>query len=751
MIMFASAESTVEDFEIRITSIRQLNDKTAMFAGVATSDNIVTDASTLIFVETHPDRLGGMEPAVGQHWEITGSCSKSTQRYERHSRPVLLVNATKAECIVPADHEALVKFISRDKDFAGISENKARKLIKAFPEAPHQAVLQNDVQTLADACDLTNKAAERLKDGFRKYHNIKYAKWLSNHGVPLSIVSRIIKYHDFRTIDLITENPWRLMDFGMPFDKASDIARQIIKSKDGEVSEEKYKTDPRRIIAATEDAMHKIASRGHTVATHRQIIKHLSDKHFDIKLAEAAIELAVRFKKLICVENRLYQLTGTYIHEAVIAKRLLKLTAIEQWSADEEKAYREALAETPFLNDNQKLATQRSVMYGASVITGGAGTGKTTVLRTVLSTYSSLGYKIQGVAVAGRAAMRMHEGTGCYSCTIAKYLRKDSPRHDDKYVLVIDEASMLDVQTMFALVTHLPDTARIIFVGDVQQLPSIGAGRVFADIINSNKVPVTILEKNERSEDSTGIPHYSECVIKGEVPKQLTMGNITFHDVGVDAIERTVDALVAKSNDETQVVGMTRKGFKNMAGIEQINRNVQATLNQDGKKISVSANGHHQFVDLRENDRVIFTRNNYDKAVWNGTLGTVHNINQRDDVYAEVHTDDGDIIEITHSMLFEMQLSYAITLHKAQGSQFKRIIITLTNTRMLDRSWLYTAITRAETHVDIVGPKELLLQAIATESKAMQRQTRLKSMLDSDFVVLKTKDDGTIWNIPKSA
>lgn len=742
MIMFASAQSKVEDFEIRITSIRQLNDSTAIFAGIATKDTFITDASTLIFVDTHPNRLGGMEPAVGQHWKITGSCSKSTQKYEKHSRPVLLVDVTKAECIVPADHEALIKFISRDKEFAGISDNKARKLIKAFPDDPYRSVVENNAQTLAHVCDLTLKAAERIKNGFKKYHNMKYAKWLANHGVPLSIVSRIIKYHDFRTIDLITENPWRLMDFSIPFDKASDIARQIIKTKDGEISEEQYKTDPRRIIAATEDAMHKIAQGGHTVATLRQIIKRLRDKHFDKNLAEAAIKLAVRCKKLICVDEGLYQLVGTYIHEAVIAKRLLKLTGIEKWGVIEETAFKQALEDNPFaLTDNQKLATQRSAMYGVSVITGGAGTGKTTVLRTVLRTYSNLGYNIQGVAVAGRAAMRMHESTGCYSCTIAKYLRKDSPKHGEKYVLVIDEASMLDVQTMFALVTHLPDTARIIFVGDVQQLPSIGAGRVFADIINSKKVPVTTLDIVQRQADTTGIPHYSECVINGDVPKQLSMGNITFHDVGVDAIERTVDSLVAKSDDETQIIGMTRKGWKNIAGIEQINRNVQAVLNRQGKRITISANGHHQFVDIRENDRVIFTRNNYDKAVWNGTLGTIKNVNQRDDIYTEVHTDDGDIIDITHSMLFEMQLSYAISLHKAQGSQFKRIIITLTNKRMLDRSFLYTAITRAETHVDIVGPKELLLQAIATESKDTQRNTRLKSMLDDDFVTLKIRDD----------
>lgn len=159
---------------------------------------------------------------------------------------------------------------------------------------------------------------------------MKYANWLSNHGVPLSIVGRIIKYHDFRTIDLITENPWRLMDFGLSFSDASLIARRIITSKDGSLDEVNYTTDPRRIVAATEDAMNTISKRGHTVASRQQIIRQLLEKRFDKKLAETAIELAIHIKKLIRVDENKYMLTGTYIQEAVIAKRLLKLAQIEQ-------------------------------------------------------------------------------------------------------------------------------------------------------------------------------------------------------------------------------------------------------------------------------------------------------------------------------------------------------------------------------------------------------------------------------------
>ncbi|MEM7419357.1 MAG: AAA family ATPase [Pseudomonadota bacterium] len=741
-MIFGQGENKITDFEIRVTNIRQLNSKTALFSGVATNNTFVVDGSTLIFVDTHPDHLGGMQPQVGQHWRVSGSYSKSTKKYDKYSRPVINIEATKAECIVPVAHEALIKFIANDKDFAGISESKARKLVKAFPDDLYRAVINNSIEDLADIAGLTQKSAERLKKGFSKYHNMKYANWLSNHGVPLSIVGRIIKYHDFRTIDLITENPWRLMDFGLSFSDASLIARRIITSKDGSLDEVNYTTDPRRIVAATEDAMNTISKRGHTVASRQQIIRQLLEKRFDKKLAETAIELAIHIKKLIRVDENKYMLTGTYIQEAVIAKRLLKLAQIEQWGEQEEKAFTEAIAEDKILSDPkkrslaQKRAIQRSAMHGTSVITGGAGTGKTTVLRALLRTYDKLGFAIQGVAVSGRASERMHESTGCSSYTIAKYLMQDSPKHGDKYVLVIDEASMLDVQTMFAIVTHLPDTARIVFVGDVQQLPSIGPGRVFADIIISKKVPVSVLDKVRRQADDTGIPSYASSVIAGKVPEKLSTGNITFHDVEVEKIESVVNELVSSMDDEVQVIGMTHKGWKHNAGVEQINRNVQNVLNADGKPITISINSQPHHIDIRENDRVIFTRNNYNKGVWNGTLGKVVKVEQQNDVYADVLTDEQDIIGITHSLLFEMQLSYAITLHKAQGSQFKRIIVVLTNDQMLDRSWLYTAITRAETHVEIVGPEEKLIKAIKTESKAALRETNLDTLLSGNFVVL---------------
>tara|TARA_B110000211_G_scaffold136954_1_gene156689 strand:- start:1380 stop:3623 length:2244 start_codon:yes stop_codon:yes gene_type:complete len=735
-----TAEHDTSHFEIRVTSIRNVNEKIALFAGVPTHKQRAYQASVLILVEAHPDKLAGMMPQQGQFWKVSGKATNSTITFDKHTRPVIEVIADSCECFIPANSEALIKFISNDADFAGISENKARKLVETYPEGPYDAVLQNSVETLANACGLTIKTAERLKNGFYKYQNLKYAKWLSNAGVPLSVVSRIIKHHDRRTIELISDNPYRLMDFGLSFDKTSEIARSILKNQSNDFAESNYLNDPRRIIAATDDAMLKIAGRGHTAASTSEIKTQLSKRIHDKKLVDAAITLSERAKKLIRIGEKRYQSTSAYVYEAVIAKRLLKLIKIDHWDSAKEHAFENAVADIPVpLNTNQKLAIQTSVMFGVSVITGGAGTGKTTVLHAVIKAYNDLGYQVQGVAIAGRAQMRLHQVTGCESCTAAKYLMKPKARYGDKYVLIIDEASMIDVRTMFSIVTHLPESARILLVGDVQQLPPIGEGRVFADIINSEKVPTTVLDIVERQDESTGIPEYSKLIIGGDIPPQLSTGNIRFHDIEIEDIESKVTDLMftAKAaNEEVQVVGMTRNGWRGAAGVEHINLRVQNTLNPHGQPIIIGRNEQSLFVNIKKNDRVIFKRNNYDKAVFNGTLGTVISAERESDYVAKVQTDDNDIIDIAHNMLFDLELSYAITVHKAQGSQFKRIIIVLTNDSMLDRSWLYTAITRAESYVDIVGPKSKLLRAIGTTSKATKRSTNLQELLNRNFVKL---------------
>ena len=734
--------TTVITQTIRITSILGVNNAKAMFAGVPVENGVTKETRSLFRIATKTESLGGMAPRVGQHWKIKGEGELKLEKLKGIPWKVTYFENCECECVIPDNHEAFVEFIANDKAFKGIRKSKAWELVKAFPNNPYKAVIASRADDLADATSLTVETARRLKEGFRKYQNLSHAKWLTNLGVPLSVVTRLIKHHGEKTIRLIEENPWRLMDFGLSYDKSGEIARELLSKGDNAISVQEFLQHPYRLIAAVEDVMMWLSRQRHNTLATKSDIKKRLDTHIKglgaDKLKEAAITLSLKAKKIVQVSETEFQATGTYVMEAVIAKRLRKLVSIEKWDIEEDVAFAKAIEDMPFLNDMQKLSIRNSVTYGTSVITGGSGTGKTTTLRGVLRTYVELGYTVQGVALAGRASKRLYESTGCLCSTIAKFLKQDPPKDNEKYVLVIDETSMVDVRSMFNMVTHLPDTARIIMVGDVQQLPPIGEGRVFADVINSSIVPTVALTKVERHDDDSDIASYANEIINSRIPPSLSGKNVTFYDVPVEQIEKKITQIISSSPEEIQVVAATRKGAEQLhAGVSQINVAVQTAFNPLGEKITSSNNNEFDYTDIRKGDRIVFTRNNYDLGVWNGTLGEVVGVQATGEVLAQIRTDDDELIDVTYSTIPDIELSYALTAHKVQGSQFKRIIVVVTNPGMIDCSWLYTAITRAESHVDIVGPKDLFISAIGKRPSADKRQTNLVSLLKGNFILNK--------------
>lgn len=397
-------------------------------------------------------------------------------------------------------------------------------------------------------------------------------------------------------------------------------------------------------------------------------------------------------------------------------------------------AIKEAVLELPYdLTDRQLEAVEACLTHKFSCITGGAGTGKTTVLRTVLKAYNHLDYEIHAVALSGRAAMRLHESVGFFTMTIARLLREEpiAPSEEQaKHLLVIDEASMIDLPTMYRIVTHLDPSVRIIFSGDPNQLPPIGCGKVLADIVESGAIPNTKLDIVKRQEGTTGIPEYSACINRGEVPPGLTTGAITFHETPPDQIVSVCHCLYAMSPQTTQIVGATK------AMIADLNHHCQKQVNPAGKRLQFNLYGDDYFLDLREGDPILFTKNNYNIGIQNGSLGVLTSVEGRVDEeessYGTVTLDTGETIAITEDVLDCMELGYAITLHKAQGSQFPRIIVALQKGRITDRAWLYTAITRAQAEVHIVGASSEFIAMTRAVSHAHRRNSYLINLLKSN-------------------
>ncbi len=716
----------LNDEQFRVTSIPFNSSNFMIFTGVPIKKDSyrVNSGKYFVSVKIDPNSLP-VQPALGQHWSVkgarsigpisTGDCQMQQHTYE---------NPVQIECQLPESGEQLIQFISKEKDFKGIGESKARELWRLLGKEFH-IILRHDSPESRDRLRsvLSEDSIDALFAGYAKYTNLSHCNWMSQRKIPASVQQRLLKHHGENSIQAIQENPYLLIGFGMSFDQV-ELSLTHWQLKRGIKA-----NDPQRLSAALEISLRKEIEKGHTFTNHSSLRPHLNKLLKDSSLVSQAFAAGHdKAQFILNPTSRTYHPTAQLLMENVVAKRLIAL--ITQKDLFDEKAYKafdEALKDLPYeLTQKQSEAVSVCLDNGVSCITGGAGTGKTTVLRTGLRAYNSLGFEIHAVALSGRAAMRLHESIGFPTKTIAAFLKGDpiEPTPERKnHLLIIDEASMIDLPTMYRLVTHIDPSVRIIFTGDPDQLPPIGCGKVLADIVGSNAIANTMLDIVKRQEGSTGIPEYSKLVNAGVVPEQLSMGNIHFHQTQKNDIADVCCALYEKSPSNSRVMAPTKKL------VSEINNLVQSKVNPGGQRLRFKMHGDLFYLDLRLNDAILFTQNQYDKGIQNGSLGTLTSVEGSGESYGEVTLDTDVKIEVNQAVLDCMELGYAITLHKAQGSQFPRIIIALQKGRIADRAWLYTAITRAETEVHIVGSEENFKEIVQRSSNAQFRNSYLKTLL----------------------
>jgi exodeoxyribonuclease V alpha subunit len=380
------------------------------------------------------------------------------------------------------------------------------------------------------------------------------------------------------------------------------------------------------LSAALEVAIRKEIDKGHTFTTQDNIRPHLTkllkDKELVAKAFKAGHDKA---QYILNPDTRTYHPTAQLLMENVVAKRLKALASKNNLYDDNaESSYCSAVGELPYkLTKKQSEAVITCLDNSVSCITGGAGTGKTTVLRTALRAYSQMGFEIHAVALSGRAAMRLHESIGFITSTIAKLLRGEPIEptpENQKHLLVIDEASMIDLPTMYCLVNQLHPSVRLIFAGDPDQLPPIGCGKVLSDIVDSKVIANTMLDIVKRQEGSTGIPEYSKLINQGTVPKQLTTGAIHFHEKNKSDIAQACCELYQQSPDNSRVMAPTK------ALVADINKLTQEAVNPDGKMLKFEMHGEQLFQNMRLNDVILFTQNHYDKGIQNGSLGRLRSL-----------------------------------------------------------------------------------------------------------------------------
>lgn len=665
------------------------------------------------------------EPVAGQVWKIEGDYEVRTVDVGNYLQNIHHYALPKTfDFKLPHDGETFIQFLAKDPDFKGIGESKARELWYRFGPKIHEVLQANGSKYLEELREaLSDKSIKALYVVYAKYSNLKHTIWMTKAGVPASVQRRLLKYHKAGTVEAINHNPYELVHFGMTISQVDQLLK-----KEGCAWQGDYYQN--RIQSAALEALHSCFTDGSTYVTQRK----LTDKVFGILKHSQNTEAAVAWLKcnpsfaLFNEPESRFHVTSTAIQELAVAKRF-KLLASRSGALtpNDEAALSTVLSTIAHeLTEKQLEAVRTLLINDISCLTGGAGTGKTFTCNTFLKTAVELGYEIFAVALSGRAAMRLHESVGFETKTIARFLREEPVicGTGEKKLLLIGEASMVDLPTMFKIINHISPHVKIIFTGDPNQLPPIGAGKILHDLVRSEMITNTTLNIVKRQDGATGIPQYAASIKDGVVPPRLSSGNIFFHQVTKSARYEAVIKLYSANPQVTKVISSTRKAT------EALNTSLQALHNGDSPRMDFVINNEERYIDFKLNDDVLFTQNHHYLGIQNGTLGKLVSTTQRVEVLGVVRSDSGETIEITEALLANMELGYAITLHKAQDSQFKRVVILLEENRITDRSWLYTAVTRAECEVHIVGTADTFRKVVEAEATAFRRKTLLKELME---------------------
>ncbi|HBN6296983.1 TPA: AAA family ATPase [Vibrio parahaemolyticus] len=707
---------------MEITTIHFETNKETQFTGVfiRKSQPEMVSAKSYVLVRC-PVNVMDFAPTEGQCVQITGDfVIVDDLRGHYQLKRFDFINPKRVKLVLPSASNEFVNFISKERDFVGIGISKAKELWRTYGSKIFDILEKQQLNPLLSI--LTEKSAVALIAGFEKYQTLKYTEWFCSHGIPPAIQQKLFKYHKDTVVEELKDNPYLLVTFGMNFKDADEIARSYFHiERHADI----------RFIAAIEQTIRNHTRSGHTYMTKGELRSKLFDIMRNYDVVDRAMQVAGhKLSFRIDPDTQHYHPVGMYVTEAVIAKRLVKLVTSEtKWNYAAETAMHQAINELPFtLADKQQLAVKEALSHHVSIITGGAGTGKTTILKTVLKAYSALKYNIYPMALSGRAAMRLHESIGLPTSTIAKFLR-EPPIGAGKNLIVIDEASMLDLHTMYKIVTHSDPSVRFLLVGDRDQLPSIGSGLVLSDMIDSGLISVVKLDIVQRQSESSGIPEYSKSVNDGIVPPELSTGCIHFHPVHDEDIVETCTRLYSEAPSDSQVVSSSIKITS------EINESCQKVVNPDGVAMYVHMYSNEKLeTDFRINDPVIFTINDYQAGVQNGTLGVLESIEAKGNHLGRVRTDDGKEVNLTRALFDSLKRAYSITLHKAQGSQFKRTIVALDGAPMVDRAWLYTAITRTEDELHIVGSEANFKKAVTSLSARYKRRTWLDKLIHEEYL-----------------
>ncbi len=671
------------------------------------------------------------------------------------------LKAISFKASIPNDIVSLERYLSSGA-IKGVGPSIAHKIIQTFKDDTKR-VIEEEPELLSKIKGISGKKAQDIAYQFEEKRDLRDAMiFLSQYGINGTLAVKLYKVYEDEIYYIIKQNPYKLSEDvrGIGFKTADEIARKVGIEKDSEF----------RIKSAVEYILYLNAEKGNTYMKVMDLFNEtkflldieIENDYFETLLSNMVIDRRIKIEHSTDVYLNYY-----YKVEAEVAKRLLSINASvadlnyeKSTVEDFEKFFKE---KNILLDEMQLLFIKKSIENGVSILTGGPGTGKTTTINGIIQFFGAKNLKISLAAPTGRAAKRMSEATGYEAKTIHRLLEvngvvndKDASSHGEFLrneenpletdVVIVDEMSMVDISLFNSLLKAIPLNCRLVMVGDIDQLPSVGPGNVLHDIIASEKFSTVKLEKIFRQAMESDIVKNAHKVNNGEKIKLDNKSSDFFFIEESDAMHITariwrllsqkLPKYVDAKTSDIQVITPMKKGN---LGTYKLNEDLQRALNPKAinKKEYELPNGKI----LREHDKVMQNKNDYKldwiikgmydipietgKGVFNGDIGEVIEIDKLNKK-VEVLYDENRYVKYEFTDLDEIELAYAITIHKSQGSEYPAVVIPILDVPRLlsNRNLLYTAITRAKKCVVIVGSEKALNYMIQNKNE-VRRQTGL--------------------------
>ncbi len=695
-------------------------------------------------------------PSEGENLVLRGE-------YTTHATYGRQFSVNSYDSIIPTGLLAIRRYLGSGL-IKGVGDALAGKIVDMFGEDTFR-VIEEEPELLVRVKGISERKAREIAISVLEKQELRRVMlFLQDYGISNTLAMKIYRKYGYTVFDIMKSNPYKMAEDieGVGFKKADEIALYGGIARDSEF----------RISCGILYCLQGAAAEGHCYLSEEILLSRAAEllevdrELVDVQMHNLAMERKI-IVKVIGEEVRVYSNVFYYM-ELGCARRLLDLNISFETDEIREKAFLQVLASEDdlYLDEMQQEAVMASVQNGVTIITGGPGTGKTTTINRILQYFSAKGADILLAAPTGRAAKRMTEATGYEASTIQRMLglkaslseedsrsfgydkNEDNPLEAD--IIVIDEMSMVDLPLMNALLKAVLPGTRLVLVGDINQLPSVGPGTVLKDLIASGAFTVVSLVKIFRQDEQSDIIMNAHMINKGQMPDLSKESKDFFflsrNDVNVILkhmllliMEKLPKYVHAKASD-IQVLTPMRKGT---LGVENLNLILQKYLNPpspDKKEKEFSD------VTFREGDKVMQIKNNYQltwevrgkygipvdsgSGVFNGDVGII----QRIDSYSEtmeIMYEDNHCVSYPFHQLDELELAYAVTIHKSQGSEYPAVVMPLLSgpKQLLNRNLLYTAVTRAKSCVLILGSLETIEQMVSNEDE-QKRYTGLKECIE---------------------